>query len=47
VATLLLEKQSAGNYKIEWDASGFCSSIYLYQVHAGHHVETRKMILLQ
>jgi len=47
VATLVSEKQPAGDYKVEWDASGFASGIYLYHLQTDEFSETRKMILLQ
>jgi steroid delta-isomerase-like uncharacterized protein len=32
VATLVAEKQHAGSYKVEWDASKLASGVYLYQL---------------
>jgi hypothetical protein len=47
VATLVTEQQNAGNYQVEWDASGFASGVYLYQLRAGEFVAVKKMILLR
>ena len=47
VATLISEKQPAGNYNIEWDASNLASGIYLYRLQAGAYVETKKMIVMK
>ena len=56
VATLVSEKQPAGTYKVEWDASGFASGVYLYKLTAdngpstssGHRfVQSKKLILLK
>jgi hypothetical protein len=47
VSTLISKKQSAGNYQIEWNASGFSSGIYFYKLHTGIKTVTRKMILLK
>jgi hypothetical protein len=47
VATLVDEYKPAGSYEVEWDASGFPSGVYFYQLKAGSFVETKKMILLR
>jgi len=47
MATLVSEKQPAGTYKIEWDASDFASGIYYYRIEAGRFVETKKLVLLK
>ncbi len=45
IEKLVDKYQSAGNYEVEFDGSGICSSIYFYRLKAGSYVETRKMIL--
>jgi pectate lyase len=45
VATLVNKKQPAGNYQVQWDASGFAAGIYYYQLVAGNYREVKKMIL--
>jgi len=51
VATLVSEKQPAGKYQVEWDASGFASGIYVYRLNAmgraQNMVQTRKLVLLR
>jgi polyhydroxybutyrate depolymerase len=47
VATLVNKKQPAGSYKVEWDASGFASGVYYYQLVAGDNALTRKMALIR
>ena len=47
VATLISQKQQAGSYTAQWDASGLSSGVYLYRLQAGNHVQTRKMILMK
>jgi hypothetical protein len=48
VCTLVSGKQEAGNHKIEWDASGFTSGVYLYRLITDNgFVQTRKLILLK
>ena len=51
VATLVNKKQPAGTYNVQWDASGFASGIYIYQLKAGgqkqNAVLTKKLILLK
>jgi len=48
VITLVSKKQPAGSYKVNWDASGFASGVYLYRLEADKgYVQTRKLILLK
>ena len=48
VTTLVSEKQPAGTYKVEWDASSFSSGIYLYRLETDKgFVQSRKLILLK
>lgn len=57
VATLVNEEQSAGNYAIDFNATGLSSGIYFYQLlvsalqskegQAGNFVETKKMLLIR
>ncbi len=47
VATLVSQKQTAGNYEIEWNASGFASGVYYYHLQAGDYREVKKMIILK
>ena len=52
VTMLVGEIQSAGQYRIEWDAtnatgSAVPSGVYLYRLETGGLVQTNKMILLQ
>jgi flagellar hook assembly protein FlgD len=48
VATLVSEKQSAGNHQVEWNAKGFASGVYYYtlRTEAGF-VQTRKLMLIK
>jgi len=48
VATLVSEKQKAGNYKVEWDATGFASGVYLYRLSTDKdYVQTKKLVFLK
>ncbi len=47
VTTLVSERQSAGNYQVEWDASGFSSGVYYYKLSAGNYQDVKRMILLR
>ena len=47
VATLVNEEKPAGNYEVEFNATGLPSGIYFYQLKAGNFVETKKMILMK
>jgi hypothetical protein len=47
VATLVNELRPAGTYEARWDAAGFPSGIYFYQIHSGTFVETKKLTLMK
>jgi hypothetical protein len=47
VAILVNQKQNAGNYEIEWDASNYPSGVYFYKLEADDFKETKKMILIK
>jgi len=47
VATLVSERQPAGEHQIEWDASGFASGIYYFQITASDFQDVKKMVLLR
>ena len=47
VTTLVAEPLDSGIHKVEWNASGFASGIYLYRMQAGDFVATRKLLLLR
>jgi len=47
IVTLVSEKQKAGNYQVEWDASQYGSGVYYYQLRAGEYQEVKKMILIK
>jgi outer membrane protein assembly factor BamB len=47
IAQLISAQQSAGNHKVNWDASGLSSGIYFYRIQTGEFVETRRTILLK
>ena len=47
VALLVNEERAAGTYSVRWDASGFSSGMYFYQLRAGSFDETKKMILMR
>ncbi len=54
VATLVNEYKPAGNYEVQFDASGLSSGVYFYQIEihsdklqTGNYTQTRKMILLR
>jgi CubicO group peptidase (beta-lactamase class C family) len=47
VATLIAEKRSAGIHRLNWDARGLASGVYLYRLQAGEFVQTKKLILLR
>ncbi len=47
VATLVNEKQSPGNYSVQFDASNLPSGTYFYTLRVGDFTATKKMILLK
>lgn len=47
VAMLVNEEKSAGNYKVEFEASSLSSGIYFYQLKAGTFISTKSMILIK
>jgi len=51
IKTLVSEKQPSGTYKVEWDASGFTSGIYIYKLKAKGQeqktVSTKRMVLIK
>jgi hypothetical protein len=47
VATLVDENLAVGVHRMEWNAGGVSSGVYLYRLHAGDFVQTRKLLLLR
>lgn len=48
VATLVSQKQHAGTYQVEWDATAFASGIYLYTLTIDKRYKlTKKLVLLK
>ena len=47
VQTLVNEVRSAGNYELEYNASGLSSGFYFYKLTAGSFAETKKMLLMK
>jgi hypothetical protein len=47
VAELVNSDQSAGNYSVDFNASGLASGVYFYRLQAGSFVQMKKMILMK
>jgi hypothetical protein len=48
VFTLVDQKQRAGMYQVEWDARGFASGVYFYQLRTdAGFLQTKKLVLLK
>lgn len=47
ISTLVNEMQSPGTYSVEFEAKDLSSGLYIYNVHAGNFVESRKMMLIK
>jgi hypothetical protein len=47
VAVLVNERKSAGVYEVSFNAEGLSSGIYIYRLHAGDFMQSRKIVLLK
>jgi hypothetical protein len=47
VTVLVSERQSAGRYQVEWDATQFAGGIYFYRLKAGSFSDIKKMVLIK
>ena len=47
VKTIVDENSAPGTYAATFDASHYASGVYIYQLHAGAVVQTRKMLMLK
>lgn len=47
IKTLINNKQVAGTYEVQFNASGLSSGIYLYRLEAGNFSETKKMTYIK
>lgn len=47
VRILVNERQPAGAYQVNFNASGLASGVYYYQIKAGNFTQVRKMLLIQ
>ncbi len=47
VATLLSKKLNGGDHKLRWDASGFPSGVYFYELRAGNFRAIKKLVLIR
>lgn|GEM_PF-1394965 len=45
--TLISDNLQAGKYKIKFNGVGLASGVYLYKIHAGSFIESRKMLLVR
>ncbi len=47
IKNLITEKQDAGTYEIEFNASSLPSGVYFYQLKSGEFIQTKKMLLMK
>ena len=47
VAALVSEELPAGTFARQWNAEGFASGVYYYQLQAGRFLQTNKLVLLR
>jgi hypothetical protein len=47
VAILVSDKQNVGHHQVAWDATGFASGVYFYQLEACDYMDVKKMVLLR
>ncbi|MGE5458733.1 MAG: T9SS type A sorting domain-containing protein, partial [Methanococcaceae archaeon] len=46
-AVLVSKDQSAGSYKVQFDASSLPSGVYIYKIHAGEFMASKKLLLIK
>ncbi|RPI12458.1 MAG: T9SS C-terminal target domain-containing protein [Ignavibacteriae bacterium] len=47
IAVLVNQKQNAGSYNVEWEASGFASGVYFYKIETDNFTAVKKMVLIK
>jgi uncharacterized lipoprotein YddW (UPF0748 family) len=47
IVTLVSEQQQAGYHQVQWDASGYATGVYFYQLKTDSKMDMKKMILVQ
>jgi hypothetical protein len=47
ITTLVDEEQTAGSYKVHWDANNHATGMYIYRLETGGSTLTRKMLLVR
>lgn len=47
IVTLVKEEKAAGNYEVNFNASGLPSGVYIYKLTGGNNTQVRKMMLLK
>jgi len=48
IAALVNNKfESAGSHEVEWNASNYASSVYIYTIEAGKFFDSKKMVLIK
>lgn len=47
VTTLISKEQNAGEYKVQFNASGLSGGVYIYTLQAGRFRQSRKLLLLK
>lgn len=47
ISVLVSKEQSAGEYKVQFNASSLPSGIYIYTIQAGQYRDSKKLMLLK
>ncbi|MBI5472968.1 MAG: T9SS type A sorting domain-containing protein [Ignavibacteriae bacterium] len=47
VATLVNEEKEPGTYTVQWNAAGFASGVYFYQLKSGSSIISKKLVYLK
>lgn len=47
VAALVNEEKPVGKFTVTWNAKGYSSGVYFYQLKTKHYIETKKMLMMK
>ena len=47
ITTIINKELDPGFYKFQWNAGNLASGVYLYRLHAGNYINTKKLLLIK